>query len=110
MSDEIYQLTLGTFFKLKDVICAYFRLPDWAEEAIKPNGPMEFIAQVNYKMRGVPALARIKSGFLIKEILEHFSKKMSATLEPNRRLWLYSGHSTTITTMLNGLGFSQVIY
>lgn len=70
---------------------------------------MEYIAQVNYKMRGVPALARIKSGFLLKEILQHFSNKVKSTLQPDRTLWFYSGHSTTITTMLNALGLTEVI-
>lgn len=70
---------------------------------------MEYITKVNYRLKGTPELARLKSGFLIKEMLEHFSRKMKSTLQPNRRLWLYSAHSTTITTMLNGLGFSEVM-
>lgn len=70
---------------------------------------MEYIAKVNYKFRGIPELARLKSGFLIKDMFERFSKKLNSTLQPDRTLWLYSGHSTTITTMLNGLGFSEVI-
>lgn len=71
---------------------------------------MEYITKISYKLKGTPQLARLKSGFLIKDIFEHFSKKINGTFHPDRTLWLYSGHSTTVTTMLNGLGFSEVIF
>lgn len=90
----------------------YCRVSGWAEEAIRPNGPMEpmdGITRVNYQLRGMPEVARLKSGFPIKELLEHFSREIRATLQPNRRLWLYSAHSTIITKMLNGLGSSEVM-
>lgn len=83
------------------------RLPEWAQKAI--NGPMEYIAQFDYKTYAdTPELARLKSGFLLKEMFEHISQKVSGTLKPNRSLWLYSGHDLTILNMLNSLGLFEV--
>lgn len=86
-----------------------FRLPEWALSAI--NGPMEYIAQFDYKTYAdTPDLARLKSGFLLKEMLKHFSQKINSTLKPNRSLWLYSGHDLTILNMLNSLGLFEVCF
>lgn len=72
---------------------------------------MEYIAQFDYKTYAdTPELARLKSGFLLKEMLEHFSQKVNSTLEPNRTLWLYSGHDLTILNMLNSLGLYEVCF
>lgn len=53
---------------------------------------------------GMPAnknsLARLKVGFLIKEMFERFQMKMESELEPNRSLWIYSAHDTTIGSYL----------
>lgn len=109
------------------------RIPEWAEEACKPGGPMEEIAKVVYLLRAKPDLVRfsiflfsfsfsflifnyfifskqvrIRSGFLIKEMLERFKAKQNGTLTPDRSLWMYSAHSSTITTLLNGLRFNLV--
>lgn len=70
---------------------------------------MEYIAQFDYKTYAdTPELARLKSGFLLKEMLEHFSQKINGTLKPNRSLWLYSGHDLTILNILNSLGLFEV--
>lgn len=85
------------------------RLPAWAERAIKPNGTMEYIAKFDYKTYAdTPQLARLKSGFLLKEILEHFSQKIDSTLQPNRSFWMYSAHDVTILNMLNSLGLFEL--
>lgn len=83
-------------------------MPDWAKEAIKPNGVMEYIAKVNYKFRGTPQLVRIRIGFLIRDMLERFSQKIDGNLDPDRVLWMYSAHSSTMGTLLNGLGAAGV--
>lgn len=47
------------------------RLPDWARKAIEPNGTMAYIAAMNYKLQtDTKPLARLFSGFLIKEMLD----------------------------------------
>lgn len=83
-------------------------MPDWFEEATKPNGSMKEIARVVYKLRSIPKLARIRCGFLIKEMLEHFSLKINGTLKPDRSLYMYSAHSSTITNLFNSMGMIEV--
>lgn len=90
-----------TFFSIK-------RLPNWAKEAIQSNGPMEAITRATYKLRGTPELVRRRSGFLIKDILERSAKKLNSTLRPNLSIYMYSAHSMTLATMLNGLGIFEV--
>lgn len=70
---------------------------------------MEYIKGINDKLKSTPALVRLSSGFLIKDIFKRFSKKIEGRLKPsNLTLWVYSGHSTTIKLLLNGFGFSTV--
>lgn len=86
----------------------FHRIPEWAEEACRPGGPMEEIGRVVYFLRAKPRLVRIRSGFLLKEMLERFDTKEKGKLKPDRVLWMYSAHSSTITTLLNGLRFNMV--
>lgn len=54
-------------------------------------------------------MKRLKSGFLLKEIFDRFKNKSQSTLSPDRSLWMYFGHETTIANMLNSLGiFTEV--
>lgn len=87
-------------------------MEDWEKEAIEKDGPMEHIAKTVYKIRGMPELVRIRSGFLIKEMLKRFSEKIDVKLKPDvdeLKVYMYSAHSSTITTLMNGLGLEQVI-
>lgn len=52
-------------------------------------------------------MSRLTSGYLLGEIIERFNKKVNGTLQPNRTLWLMSGHDTTLTSLLNFLAFAQ---
>lgn len=86
-----------------------FRIPDWAEEAIK-EGIMEYISAFDFVLyAATPELARFASGFLFKEILEKFTQKINATLDPDRVLWLYSGHDYSITNALNSFGLYKEV-
>lgn len=69
---------------------------------------MEYIKDVVYQFRGRPELVRLRVGPLLEEIMQHFAQKISATLNPDRSLWLYSTHSSTFIPILNGLGFFEV--
>lgn len=85
------------------------RLPDWAEKAVEPGGIIERIADSHFKVNtATPELARLKSGFLIKEMMERFTQKIFCALEPDRSLWLYSAHDETIANVLNSLGLFEV--
>lgn len=84
-------------------------MSDWAEEAIEPNGIMEYIAKLHLKLfTDTKELAKLKSGFLIKEIMERFNRKTTSNLHPDRSLWLYSAHDITIGNVLNALGLFEV--
>lgn len=70
---------------------------------------MEYIAAFHYKtFSGTKQLARLKNGYLLKEMLEHFSMKINKTLKPDRSLWLYSAHDVTVISILNIFGVYQV--
>lgn len=88
----------------------YFRLPEWAHKAIQPNGPMANISILNYKLKtGTKELAKLFSGFLIKDIFERFAKKLNSTLQPDRSLWIYSAHESTIIGVLNSFGLFDAL-
>lgn len=81
------------------------RIPEWAENATKRGGLMEYIAKYDSTLYAdTPELARFASGFLIKEILEHFSQKVNSTLDPDRSLWIYSGHYYSIVNAMKSIG------
>lgn len=74
------------------------------------NQPMEYIAEVAPSTYArTPTLARFNFGYLHKEMLEHFTQKINSTLNPDRSVWLYSGHDQTILNALNGLRIHEVL-
>lgn len=76
---------------------------------IEPNGTLERIAAFHHSMAAAtPQLARLQSGFLIREMLERFSMKIKSTLKPDRSLWFYSAHETTMANLLNSLEMFEV--
>lgn len=85
-------------------------LPKWAEQEIEPGGIMEYISAFDFVLyAATPEMARFASGFLIKEIVENFSQKINATLNPDRVLRLYSGHDYSITNALNSFGLFKEV-
>lgn len=97
------------FQKIHNMLVFNFRLSEWAEKAIG-DGIMEYIAKYHLKSYcATPKLARLKSGFLIKEIIERFTQKINSNLKPDRSLWLYSAHDVTISNLLNSLNLFEVI-
>lgn len=55
-----------------------------------------------------PELAKLRSGFLLKDILDRSVSKSQNRLVPNQSLWMYSAHEATIANMLNSLGLFTV--
>lgn len=55
-------------------------------------------------------LARLKFGLLLKEILNRFTDKLNNKLDPDRSMWMYSAHDTTVAGLLNTLGVFNVCY
>lgn len=95
------------YHKLK---CRYFnRLPSWAEEVMDPGDEFEFLALERLKSATeTTEMKKIKSGYLLEEILDRFTNKTQSILSPDRSVWLYFGHETTIANMLNTLGIYKV--
>lgn len=86
-----------------------FRIPEWASEVFKSDSNFEYLAEYWLKFNsGTTQLKRLKSGFLLKEILDRFQNKTAMTLTPDYSLWIYSGHDITIANMLNSLGLFEV--
>lgn len=53
-------------------------------------------------------LARLRSGFLIREMLSHFTERMKKNHTSKTSLWIYSAHDITITSLLNVFGVFEV--
>lgn len=52
-----------------------------------------------------PELAKFRSGYLLKDILDRSAAKSTGQLIPNRTVWMYSTHDTVLFSMLRSLGF-----
>lgn len=89
-----------------------YSLPEWTKR-IFPEGDfynsIEEAALKTFMLdTSTPFLAKIKGGYLLKDILDRFTNKSKSILHPNRKLWVYSGHDTTISRILNTLGVLEV--
>ncbi|XP_031636090.1 testicular acid phosphatase homolog, partial [Contarinia nasturtii] len=85
-----------------------FPLPDWTSKVFYPDSDMNKLANFCFKIKtNTNTLARLKSGFFLREMLDRFTQKMNNSLTPNRNLWIYSGHDTTIASLLNALGLFE---
>lgn len=74
------------------------------------GGDFEFLMKFYFQIFTHTAeMKKLKSGFLLKEILDRFTNKTQSLLTPDRSLWLYFAHDITITNMLNSLGLFKVI-
>lgn len=83
-------------------------LPKWTEQVF-PGGDMEWVSGRSFATKtNTKTLARLKSGFLLKDILDRCNDKKSSHLSPDRKMWIYSAHDTTIGSMLNTLGVFDV--
>lgn len=70
---------------------------------------MEWISKKSFSVNAyTPQLARLKSGNLLKEMLDRFKNKANGSLVPNRSLWVYSAHDTTVANILNTLGMFEL--
>lgn len=82
-------------------------LPDWTKPVfpgkLKPLAALSFAVSCY-----TPEMARLKTGPLFQQMLEHFTNTTNLTREPKvRKMWMYSGHDTTIADVLMTLGAFQ---
>lgn len=82
----------------------FFSLPDWSKEMMAPNSSLiNFIQNSFGYLVKTKDMQRLKSGFLIKEMLDRFTEKADSKLKPDRSLWLYSAHDLTIIYFLKSI-------
>eukprot|EP00102_Acyrthosiphon_pisum_P024233 XP_016661443.1 PREDICTED: prostatic acid phosphatase-like isoform X1 [Acyrthosiphon pisum] len=75
-------------------------LPKWTK-SIFPE-PLLTIAKENEELAThTNTLKRLKTGPLLNEVVTHMYEKKNGTLSPNRMLWVYSAHDTTMVNLLN---------
>jgi len=49
-------------------------------------------------------MQRLRGGPWVKELVEHFKQYVTSTLTPpNRKLFMYSGHDVSVSTVLSAL-------
>ncbi|XP_065372417.1 prostatic acid phosphatase isoform X3 [Calliphora vicina] len=83
-------------------------LPEWTKK-VYPSTDMTYISDFTFSINTYTRqMARLKTGPLIKEMLERFVDKSKGKLNPNRSLWVYSAHDTTVANVLNTLKLYDV--
>lgn len=88
-----------------------FSLPEWAQKIFKPGCDLEELANLYFVLpTNTTTLARLNSGFLLREMLDRFDDKINSKLSPNRSIWMYSAHDVTLAGVLNTLGLFKVIF
>ncbi|XP_037029743.1 prostatic acid phosphatase-like [Bradysia coprophila] len=83
-------------------------LPEWTKK-VYPGGDMQWLAARSFATNTyTPKLARLKVGFLIKEMFQRFSNKSVSLSNPKQSVWIYSAHDTTVANLLNALGLFEL--
>lgn len=87
-----------------------FRLPEWTNSVYGPGTDFEQLGLRDFiTFTATPEMARLSTGFLIRDILSRCSGKARKTLLPDRSLWLFSAHDSIIVNILNAFGVYTVI-
>lgn len=75
-----------------------------------PGGDFEKMALYWYTLyTRKQEMKKLRSGFLLKDLLDRAEEKASRTLSPDRNLWMYFAHGPTITSLLNTLGLFETV-
>lgn len=78
------------------------KLPEWTKEVFPdPITEMSAIAFQTPTMER--DMARLVSGPLLMDMLKGFQMKVEGKMKPNRGIWMYSAHDTTVSDLLNTL-------
>lgn len=85
-------------------------VPDWAQKLLTPGGALEKFSEYWLQLNtGTTEMKRLKSGFLLRDILDRFKSKAESKI-PNERMAIFSGHDMTIASLLNTMGLYWVIF
>lgn len=83
-------------------------LPDWTKKVYK-TPELNYATNIAFALNTYTRkLARLKAGPLLKDILTRFETKFRNELKPDRTLFIYSAHDTTVANLLNTLKLFQV--
>jgi lysosomal acid phosphatase len=79
-------------------------LPEWTKRVFPEE--MKYLRDLSFTVTTwTPELKRLRAGPLISNIAQTLKKAKSGTLDPvERKMVMYSGHDTTLSSLLNGLG------
>lgn len=76
---------------------------------MEPCDDFEYIAMFWFEIfTPTTEMKKLRMGFLLKEILDRCASKVQKTLTPDRALWMYFAHDSTIAAMLSTLGLFEV--
>lgn len=80
----------------------------WTKE-IYPNVEVDELSMIPSILPSYTTeLAQIRAGYFLQEVLDRAASKVNGTLIPDRKLWVYSAHDITISTVLYGMGMWDV--
>jgi len=85
-------------------------LPPWTKKVF-PGGKFEELRDLSFTVDTFNhEMKRLKGGPFVKELVEHFDSVADNTLSPpNRKVFMYSGHDTTVAPVLHTLGVFNMI-
>ncbi|KAL7734385.1 hypothetical protein ACLKA6_010718 [Drosophila palustris] len=78
-------------------------LPDWTKEYFPEK--MQFLTEQSYVYNVyTPEMQKIKAGPFLKKMFDEMQQKRNETLKPDRRkLFIYTGHDSTVVNVLSAL-------
>lgn len=79
------------------------QLPDWTEKVF-PDKMLPMAKRSLQLFTETQFMKRIKGGIFLTEVIENMVKKRTHLLNPNRSLFIYSGHDVTLSNVMRALG------
>lgn len=85
-------------------------LPEWTKKVF-PTVEIDFLSQMLYTVESyTPTLAKIRSGFLLKDILDRSTLKSNGTLSPDLSVMVYSSHDNVLSNLMYSMNISNVSF
>ncbi|XP_031632797.1 prostatic acid phosphatase-like [Contarinia nasturtii] len=73
------------------------------------NDTMQQILDIHFQaLTKTKEMQKFGAGFLLKEILDRFKNKSLSLLQPDRSVWIFSGHDFSILNMLRTLNLNEL--
>lgn len=82
-------------------------LPNWTRETWKSGTVYSKLMELRdwsfALLFNGTSLSRFKGGPLLKEFIENMQKEVSGTADPRYKMYMYSGHDTTVSALLSAM-------